>query len=100
MKAHKTKLLVVVIGAAAVLVMLGFCYCRSASGVRRVVHLPPFITLDVGREDSWIVRRGINIVRDNGKGPAGNVLELPILPGYRMGITYFSRRWWYEEHAK
>jgi hypothetical protein len=100
-EAHKKKFPIALIGAAAVvLLVLSFCDRRNGSGVRRMVHLPPFIRLDVGQRDTWMVRRGINIVRDNGKGPAGNIVEFPILPGYRMGITYFSRRWWQEEHVR
>src|SRR5262249_20371481 len=69
------------------------------SAVSRFVQLP-VLSIDVGPSDKWIVQSGVNIVTDQGKGMAGNVVEFPIGPGFRAGIRFFSTRWWQEKHAK
>jgi hypothetical protein len=100
-KIPRKRLWVVLLGLVtflAALVLITADY-HSGPGVYRIIRVP-FFTVDVGRSERWMVRSGINFVSDQGRGMAGNVVEFPICPGYRVGIRYYSRRWWQEEHAK
>src|SRR5215471_13279212 len=98
----KRKALALGIGGTAILVLLSLAICArpSGPGVYRVVRLPPFVTLDIGSKSGWIVQSGVNVVSDTGRGMPGNVIEFPVAPGYRMGITYYSKRWSKEAHAR
>jgi len=64
------------------------------------VGFAPFLRFDLAPKSTWIVQSGVNIAGDRGIGAAGNFVEFPVFPGYRVGIRYFSKRWWREEHAK
>jgi hypothetical protein len=101
LKTPKKKSVLISLSVAAVLavLVLGTADYSNQAGIHRISHAP-FFTIDAGRSERWIVQRGINVVSDRGTGQAGNVIEFPILPGYRVGVRYFSRRWWREAHAK
>ena|SRR5665213_2648686 len=81
----------------AVIVIFSTAHYSHKFGLYQMSEAP-FFTITVAGSDRWIVRSGINVVPDRSVGPAGNIIEFPICPGYRAGIKYFSRRWWHEYH--
>lgn len=86
---------------AGVMALLILCTSElDAQSGRYRVGLAPLLRVDAAPSSRWKVQSGINIVRDSGVGAAGNVVEFPVLPGYRVGIRYFSQRWWREAQAE
>jgi hypothetical protein len=86
-------------GALVLLVFVTADYHKNGAGIYRMSHAPFFI-IDVGPTQTWMVPHGINYVPDHGVGQAGNVIEFPLCPGYRLGVRYFSGRWWREAHPQ
>lgn len=95
------KTVTVVAVFATLVALLIVCAANHAApaGMFRISFAPIF-RVDIAARNRWIVQRGVNLVRDTGVGLAGNFVEFPIFPGYRIGIRYFSKRWWQENHAK
>jgi len=92
------KLLLWVGVGCGIVVMITAQYDNNG-GILRFGH-PPFLQISLAPTREWIVQNGVNYVPDRGLGVAGNALELPVWPGYRVGIRFFSPRWWKEEQAK
>ena len=72
---------------------------RDGSGRFRV-GFAPFLRVDIAPTSTWMEQNGVNMAKDRGVGIAGNFVEFPVFPGYRVGLRYFSKRWWREEYAK
>jgi hypothetical protein len=95
----RTVTIVAVCATLIALLVLVAAKQEAPSGMFRIGFAPIF-RIDIAARKRWMVQSGVNFVRDSGVGLAGNFIEFPIFPGYRIGIRYFSKRWRQEEHAK
>ena len=96
---NKTVTVVAVFATLVALLTVSVAKHDASAGMFRI-SLAPIFRVDIAARNRWIVQRGVNVVTDTGVGLAGNFVEFPIFPGYRIGIRYFSKRWWQENHAK
>lgn len=95
----KVVMFVAIFIALIVLLIVGTGERDMQSGRFRVGFAPLF-RVDAAPSDRWKVQSGLNIVTERGVGAAGNFVEFPVWPGYRIGLRLFSPRWWQEERAK
>jgi hypothetical protein len=92
---RKRKLKLAVLGFVTVLAVYilstsEYSYYNGfgGAGIFRISK-PPLFTITMGATATWHVQSGINFV------PAQGLVEFPIFPGYRIGISYFTFAWWH-----